>query len=197
MPLMFANLRRDAAKYEGLGGWQTHPGFWIGAAYRLGTWAHSLRNPLLRFLFWVLYRLIRLPLRIFHVDVWAGSRGALLGPGLCLIHPTNIIIGKGVRIGEDCLIFHDVTIGTGPIPGVPRIGNNVDIYVGARVLGGIVIGDGVMIGANCVVTRDVPPRSVVMAPPSRVLPRSLSPVARSADEGPGESVERAPPATPP
>jgi len=195
--MMFENLRRDASRYEGLGGWLSHPGFWIGAVYRLGMWAHALRNPLLRVPLWVLYRLLKVPLRIFHVDVWAGSRGAQLGAGLCLIHPTNIIIGKGVEIGEQCLIFHDVTIGTGPIPGVPKIGNNVDIYVGARVLGGITIGEGVMIGANCVVTRDVPARSVVMAAPARVLPRSLSPVARSADEGPGTGVERAPPATPP
>jgi serine O-acetyltransferase len=194
---MLENVRRDAARYEGLGGWLTHPGFWIGATYRLGMWAHGMRNPLLRIPLWVLYRFLKIPLRLFNVDVWAGSRGAAVGPGLCLIHPANVIIGKGVQVGEDCLIFHDVTIGTGPIPGVPRIGNNVDIYVGARVLGGISIGDGVMIGANCVVTRDVPARSVVMAAPARVLPRSLSPVARSADEGPGASVDRAPPATPP
>ena len=97
--------------------------------------------------------------------------------GLCLIHPTNVMIGGGVELGEDCLIFHDVTIGTGTMPGVPKIGNKVDIYPGARLLGGIAIGDGCMIGANCVVTRDVPAGSVVVVAPSRIIPRSLSMVA--------------------
>src|SRR6266850_871609 len=176
---MLDNLRRDSARYAGLGGWQTHPGFWIGAVYRFGVWAHSRPRRWLRWPLWVLYRLLRLPLGIFfHVDLWAGAHGARIGPGLCLIHPTNVMIGGGVEIGEDCLIFHDVTIGTGALPGKPKIGNKVDLYVGARVLGGIAIGDGCMIGANCVVTRDVPEGSVVVAAPSRVIPHALSIVAR-------------------
>jgi serine O-acetyltransferase len=175
---MFENLRRDSARYASLGGWQTHPGFWIGAVYRLGVWAHGQPSRWLRWPLWVLYRLLRLPLRIFNVHLWAGARGAKIGPGLCLIHPTNVMIGRGVEIGEDCLIFHDVTIGTGTLPSVPKIGNKVDIYVGARLLGGIAIGDGCMIGANCVVTRDVPEGSVVVAAPCRIIPRSLSVVAK-------------------
>ena len=54
----------------------------------------------------------------------------------------------------------------------------VDIYFGARLLGGIEVGDGCMIGANCVVTKSVAAGSVVLAPPNRVIPRSLSVVAR-------------------
>jgi serine O-acetyltransferase len=179
---MFANLRRDAAKYPGRGGWYLHPGFWIIAVYRLGVWAHSLPSAFLRVPFWVLYRLARFPLRhLFNVDIWAGARGCRIGAGLYLIHPRNVIVGIGVEIGEDCLIFHEVTLGTGPMPGTPKIGNNVDIYVGARVLGGVTIGDHCMIGANCVVTQNVPPRSVVVPPPSRVIPRALSPVANNSN----------------
>ena len=174
---MFKNLRRDAAKYACFGGWQTHPGFWIVAVYRLGVWAHARPSRWLRWPLWLLYRLLRLPLLIFRVELWAGARGAKVGAGFCLIHPTNVMIGGGVELGEDCLIFHDVTIGTGTIPGVPKIGNKVDIYPGARLLGGIAIGDGCMIGANCVVTRDVPAGSVVVVAPSRIIPRSLSMVA--------------------
>ena len=176
---MFENLRRDATKYRKSYGVIPHPGFWIIAVYRLGVWAHALPSALLRFPFLVLYRLARFPLRhFFNVDIWAGKRGARIGAGLYLIHPRNVLIGAGVEIGADCLIFHEVTIGTGPIPGVPNIGNNVDIYVGARVLGGVSIGDHCMIGANCVVTQDVPARSVVVPPAVRVIPRSLSPIAR-------------------
>lgn len=194
---MFENLRRDRSKYARYGKWYAHPGFWIVAAYRLGAWAHSLRNPLLRIPALVLYRLVKAPLRIFNVFLWAGPHGARVGAGLCLIHPSNIMIGRGVEIGEDCLIFHDVTLGTGPVPGRPKIGNRVDIYVGARVLGGIVVGDDSMIGANCVVSRDVPAGSVVVAAPCRVIPRSLTQVGRDPDRRADAGAAQAPPEPPP
>jgi serine O-acetyltransferase len=194
---MFENLRRDSSKYARFGKWYAHPGFWIVAAYRLGAWAHTLPSPFLRIPFLVLYRLVKLPLRIFNVSLWAGPHGARVGAGLCLIHPSNVMIGRGVEIGEDCLIFHDVTLGTGPVPGRPKVGNNVDIYVGARVLGGIVVGDHSMIGANCVVSRDVPAESIVVTAPCRVVPRSLSPVARAADRRAAEGAAQAASAPPP
>jgi serine O-acetyltransferase len=191
---MFENLRRDAAKYRVLGGWLSHPGFWIVAVYRLGVWAASMPSAFLRLPAWALYRMARFPLRhLFNVDFWAGSRGARIGAGLCLIHPHNVIIAAGVEIGEDCLIFHDVTLGKGPAPGVPKIGKNVDIYVGARILGGISIGDDCMVGANCVVTQNVPARSVVVPPPVRIIPRSLSPRAGLADRQAAPEENPAPP----
>jgi len=178
---MFGNLRRDAARYVELGRWYANPGFWIVAIYRFGAWAHSLpaafRIPL-----WMLYRVARVLQRgMFSVELWAGSRGARIGPGLCLLHPFNVLIGP-VEIGEDCLILHEVTLGLGPSPGLPRIGNGVDIYAGAKVLGGVTIGDRSMIGANCVVMRDIPANSVVSPPPIQVIPRSLSPYASRADQ---------------
>jgi serine O-acetyltransferase len=194
---MFENLRRDSAKYADYGGWLAHPGFWIVAIYRLGMWTDSLPS-LLRVPMWALYRVLRLSVRIFNVELWAGRGGARIGAGVCLIHPNHIMIGKGVEIGTDCLIFHDVTLGTGHVPGRPRIGNNVDIYVGARVLGGVVIGDNCMVGANCVVTRDVPANSVIVTAPGRILPRSLSPVARGVGRGKprNDGASPSPPATP-
>jgi serine O-acetyltransferase len=174
---MFDNLRRDAARYEDLGRWFRHPGFWIGAVYRLGNWASSFRNPLLRLPLRMLYRLARIAQRaMFSVDIWAGPRGARIGPGLGLIHPMGIRIGA-VEIGEDCLIFNDVTLGSGTAPGLPKIGNGVDIYVGARILGGVTIGDRSMIGANCVVMRDIPEGSIVLPPKNEIIPRALSAIA--------------------
>ncbi|MCR4303424.1 MAG: serine acetyltransferase [Gallionella sp.] len=179
---MFENLRRDITKYEDHGRWYTNPGFWIVAIYRFGMWADSLPSKFLRIPMWILYRILKLTLRHHNVHLWAGRSGTRIGAGLKLIHPTNVMIGNNVEIGKDCLIFHDVTLGTGQIPGTPKIGNNVDIYPGARVLGGVTIGDHSMVGANCVVTRDVPPDSIILTPPGRVIPRSLSPVARGADQ---------------
>lgn len=175
---MFENLRRDITKYEDDGRWYTNPGFWIVAIFRFGNWADALPNQFLRIPMWVTYRLLKLPFRGYNVQLWAGRKGPHIGAGLKLIHPTNVMIGREVEIGEDCLIFHDVTLGTGLVPGYPKIGNNVDIYPGARLLGGITIGDRSMVGANCVVTRDVPPESIILAAPSPVIPRALSPIAR-------------------
>lgn len=180
---MFENLRRDIKTYEVYGRWYTNTGFWIVAIYRFGMWSDSLPSNFLRLPMWLFYRLLKLAFRSNHILLWAGSRGARIGAGLRLIHPTNVLIGGDVEIGEDCLIFNDVTLGTGQTPGMPKIGNNVNIYPGARVLGGVTIGDNSMVGANCVVIRDVPPDSIVLSPPSRVIPRSLSPVARKEDQG--------------
>lgn len=150
--------------------------------YRFGVWADALPSPILRIPMWVLYRLARLPYRLFNVELWAGRGGAHIGPGMCLIHPANIYVGPGVVVGANCKIFHEVTLGTGHIPGTPKIGNNVDIFVGARILGGITIGDNAMVSANCVVTKDVPADYLVISAPNRTIPRSLSPRARSEDQ---------------
>lgn len=179
---MFDNLRRDFPKYTIYGRWYTDSGFWIVLIYRFGMWADSLPG-ILNVPLGLLYRLLKLPFRSNHVSLWAGRRGAHIGAGLRLIHPTNVLIGRGVVIGKDCLIFNDVTLGTaGQRPGMPKVGDNVAIYPGARVLGGIVIGDNTIIGANCVVVRDIPANSVMLNTAGRVIPRALSPVARAADQ---------------
>jgi serine O-acetyltransferase len=164
-------LKRDAARY-GYGTvatWYLELGFWVGATYRFGVWARTLpfvlRIPLV-FIYRVINRFWRL---VLHVNI---SVEAVIGPGLCLIHPTNILI-PATWIGEDLLIFHDVTIGTNLYRSKwPAIGNHVDLYAGARLLGDIVIGDNVKIGANCVVTCNVRPGAIVAAAPIRVLERS-------------------------
>ena len=143
---MFENLRRDFQKYTLYGRWYINSGFWIVAIYRFGVWADSLPSKVLKIPLGILYRLLKLLFRSNHVLLWAGHRGARIGAGLRLIHPTNILIGHGVEIGENCLIHNDVTLGTGQLPGMPKIGNNVTIYPGARILGGVVIGDNAMVG---------------------------------------------------
>jgi serine acetyltransferase len=169
---LIASLRRDATRYEGLGGWPRNPGFWIGATYRLGVFARSFRMPLLRFPLVSQHRAIDSVCRtLFNVHI---STDAKIGGGLCLIHARNIMVGPA-EIGENCLIFHEVTIGTNANSSgaIPKIGNNVDIYVGARVLGRLVVGDDAKIGANCVVTKSVSPGAVVVPAANREVPASL------------------------
>jgi serine O-acetyltransferase len=91
-----------------------------------------------------------------------------IGGGLLLPHPNGVVIHPEAQIGPNCLIFQQVTIGTGPRPGVPRIGGHVDIGAGAKILGGVVIGDHARIGANAVVVCDVPSGAVATGIPAVV-----------------------------
>lgn len=86
----------------------------------------------------------------------------------------GVFISKDAEIGENCTIFHQVTIGSNRIEGskhygAPKIGNNVYIGAGAKIIGGIIIGDNVNIGANCVVFTDIPSNSTVVMNAPRII----------------------------
>ena len=83
-------------------------------------------------------------------------------------HPNGIVVHPEARIGKNCLLFQQVTIGTGSLPGVPTLGGHVEVGAGAKLLGGIKIGDHAVIGANAVVIRDVPARAFVAGVPAQV-----------------------------
>lgn len=87
-----------------------------------------------------------------------------IGYGLRLTHPYGIIVHKSAIIGNNCTIFQYVTIGaTGKSGNVaPKIGNNVYIGAGAKILGDIRIGNNVKIGANAVVTKNIPSNRTVV-----------------------------------
>ena len=93
-----------------------------------------------------------------------------LGGGLLLPHPNGVVVMPKARIGVNCLIFQQVTIGTvGSQSVAPIIGGHVDIGAGAKVLGGIRIGDHAKIGANAVVLCDVPPGATAVGIPARIV----------------------------
>jgi serine O-acetyltransferase len=89
--------------------------------------------------------------------------------GLRINHPNGIVIHPDARIGVNCLILQQVTIGEGKVPGLPTIGADVLIGAGAKVLGGVTIGDGARIGANAVVLSDVPAGATAVGIPARVV----------------------------
>jgi serine O-acetyltransferase len=95
--------------------------------------------------------------------------GAKLGEGLHLIHGVIRIGGKTV-IGQRVGIMHDVTIGPDPDrPGEPVIGDDVFIGPGAKILGPVTIGNNATVAANSVVVADVPPRTIAIGAPAKVL----------------------------
>lgn len=155
--------------YQNAGGWYSQPGFWFSATFRFGSWAHQIKNGPARLAFLAAYKTAVLPWQLFkQIDIPAKTQ---IGEGICFHHPQNIMVAPTSSIGANCTLYHEVTVGRGPTPGVPHIGDNVIIYAGAKILGGIKIGDNVEIGANTVVTRDVPSNSVVSAPSARAIPR--------------------------
>jgi serine O-acetyltransferase len=78
-----------------------------------------------------------------------------IGGGLLIPHPNGIVIHPNAKIGVNCLIFQQVTIGALTANGLPQIGGHVDIGAGAKILGPVVIGANAKIGANAVILRDV------------------------------------------
>ena len=67
--------------------------------------------------------------------------GATLGGGLMLPHPAGVVFHPEVHVGVNCMIFQQVTLGSGGMkPGVPTIGGHVDIGAGAKILGGVIVG---------------------------------------------------------
>ena len=117
---------------------------------------------------------IRKPLAVLQHRFWSVVTGAdiplncSLGGGLLLPHPNGVVIHPKAKIGPNCLIFQQVTIGTRGDAGVPVLGGHVDIGAGARLLGGIRVGDHAVIGANAVVLCDVPARGLAVGVPAVV-----------------------------
>ena len=96
------------------------------------------------------------------------GRGAEFGPGFVLIHATGVVINGSVIGGSNVMVEHQVTIGAERRRS-PRIGNNVFIGAGARIIGEITVGDHSRVGANAVVLHDVPAYSTVVGIPARVV----------------------------
>lgn len=96
--------------------------------------------------------------------------GAKIGKRLVIDHGMGIVIGETAEIGDDCLIYHGVTLGgTGKDVGKrhPTIGNHVLIGTGAKVLGPITVGDNSRIAANSVVLGPIPEDCTAVGIPAK------------------------------
>lgn len=88
----------------------------------------------------------------------------VFGPGLRIWHYGNIVVNAEARVGENCTLHGDNCIGNNGLGGgSPKIGNNVDIGVGAKIIGDITIASNVIIGAGAVVNKSITEENVVVA----------------------------------
>jgi serine O-acetyltransferase len=104
--------------------------------------------------------------------------GAVIGRRLFIDHGMGVVIGETAEIGDDCTLYHGVTLG-----GVswnkgkrhPTLGDNVVVGAGAKVLGPFKVGDGARIGSNSVVVKEVPAGATVVGIPAHVVHEAVAP----------------------
>ena len=116
--------------------------------------------------------------RIFYKYGIHISSGSQLGNNIVFPHPQGIIIGNGAIVGDDCIIYHQVTLGKkrGALDETrdyPIIGNNVVIFPGAKIIGGVEVGNNAIIAPNSVVISNVEADTVYAGIPARKISDNL------------------------
>jgi serine O-acetyltransferase len=168
---MFRSLReyvhsvflRDPAARTTLEVLTLYPGVHALAFHRV---AHCLWHWRLR---WIARWLSQLGRWLTGIEIHPGAR---IGKRFFIDHGMGVVIGETAEIGDDCTLYHGVTLG-----GTawhkdkrhPTLGNNVVVGAGAKILGPIRIGDASRIGSNSVVVKSIPDGSTVVGVPGKVV----------------------------
>jgi serine O-acetyltransferase len=166
-----AMRQRDPAARNNLEVFLTSPGvhalWWHRGANRLWTWGWYLPARLIS----------HLSRFITGIEV---HPGATIGRRVVIDHGMAVVIGETAIVGDDCLIYHGVTLG-GKTPTSrdqavgrrhPQLGDRVSVGAGAAILGSVTIGDDAIIGALSVVLEDVPAGALAVGIPAKVKKRS-------------------------
>ncbi|WP_132977916.1 serine O-acetyltransferase [Thiobaca trueperi] len=141
----------------------TYPGVHAILVHRL---AHRLWRRNLKWLARVLANVARL---FTGIEI---HPGAVIGRRFFIDHGMGVVIGETAVIGDDCTLYHGVTLGgTTWQKGKrhPTLGRDVVVGAGAKVLGPIEIGEGARIGSNAVVVKSVPPGATAVGVPGRII----------------------------
>ena len=161
--LLAAYQRRDPAARSKLEIFLLYPGVHAILYHRLAHWLYVHRR-------FFLARCVSQWSRF-----WTGIEihpGAKIGRRFVIDHGMSIVIGETAEIGDDCLIYHGVTLGgTGKDQGKrhPTLGNNVMVSAGAKVLGPFKVGDNSRIASNAVVLSEIPSDATAVGVPARVV----------------------------
>ncbi len=136
-------------------------------------WGHRVAH-------WLWQRRCKFPARLIsQLNRWFTlveiHPGATIGRRFFIDHGDGVVIGETAVIGDDVLMYHQVTLGGTSLERVkrhPTIGNGVLISMGAKIIGPITIGDNCRIGANAVVNKDIPADCTVVGIPGRIVRRN-------------------------
>lgn len=162
----FSNVKEnDPALHSTFELFFNYPGLWAMLFYRI---SHSIYKKGFRFLPRFISAVGQF---LTTIDIHPASQ---IGRRVFIDHGSGVVIGETVIIGNDVLIYQQVTLGgvsTSKGKRHPTLGNNIVIGAGAKVLGNITIGDNSKVGANSVVVKDVPADSTAIGIPARVLKR--------------------------
>jgi serine O-acetyltransferase len=165
-------FERDPAARNTLDVLTTYPGIHAVLFHRLN---HALWKLGLN---WLARLLSNIPRWYTGIEI---HPGAVIGRRFFIDHGMGVVIGETTEIGDDCTLYHGVTLGgTSWEKGKrhPTLGNNVVIGAGAKVLGPIHIGDNARIGSNAVVLNNVTAGSTVVGVPGRLVAAPAKPDER-------------------
>ena len=164
----WALVREDLATHDG--DW-TAQGFWALFWHRFGNWRMDVHPWVLRAPLSVIYRIM-----FKATEIFCGiklSYNVKVGRRVRIDHFGGIVLGARA-IGNDVILRQNTTLGIASpddLNAKPVLMDRVKVGAGAVIVGQIVIGEGSVIGANAVVTKDVPPYSLVLGVPGRVVRR--------------------------
>lgn len=155
--------RRDPAAHSVLEILTAYPGLHAVVVHRF---SHMLWRIRLRLIARWVSQLMRW---LTGIEIHPGAR---IGKRLFIDHGMGVVIGETAEIGDDCTLYHGVTLGGTTWQREkrhPTLGDNVVIGAGAKVLGPILIGNNASIGSNSVVVKDVPEGATVIGIPGRIV----------------------------
>ncbi len=160
--------KKDPAARHSLEIFLTHSGMHAVWAYRIAHFFWKIKLKLIA-------RIISTMTRFFTgVEIHPGAK---IGKNFIIDHGTGVVIGETTVIGQNVLIYHQVTLGgTGNDSGAkrhPTLCDGVMIAAGAKILGNIQIGFKAKVGANAVVLKDVPPYATAVGMPARIIEKSV------------------------
>jgi len=168
---MFARIREDiACIFErdpaARSTWEVvtcYPGFHALQIHRLAHWLWHLR------LRWLARFVSHCSRFLTGIEIHPGAN---IGRRVFIDHGMGVVIGETAELGDECTLYHGVTLGgTTWNKGKrhPTLARGVVVGAGAKLLGPIVVGEGARVGSNAVVVKDVPPRATAVGIPARII----------------------------
>jgi serine O-acetyltransferase len=174
---MFAHLKEDIAVVfdrdpAARNTWEVitcYPGFHARLLHRLahGLWMSGFK--------WLARFVSHLGRWLTGIEIHPGAR---IGRRFFIDHGMGVVIGETAEIGDDCTLYHGVTLGgTSWAKGKrhPTLADQVVVGAGAKILGPITIGTAARVGSNAVVVKDVPPGATAVGIPARIIPHTDDP----------------------